>query len=136
MFTIPKKAYQKARRKLARSERYWDKHAEGKKGGPRALDAKKYPNDPATNRDRSVVEVYEFRNRKQAAPFVGYLDGKKITNWTGLRLCTVTSRTEGRRGFYGSKITSVQARCIDGRRYVGTSPGDGMYARMRPAKGR
>ncbi len=110
---------------------------EGRKFSPGggALDTRKH-RDPATNRDRAVVEVYEFKNRKKATPFTAYLKDRKITNWTGVRLCTVTSRKEGRRGFHGSKIVSVRAHCIDGRNYVGTSPGDNMYARMRPAKGR
>jgi hypothetical protein len=115
LYKIPKSAYDKAI----------------KKGAGRRRSGKK-----VTNRDRSVVEVYRFQNRKSAKPFVAYLKDRKVTNWTGLRLCTVTSRKEGRRGFHGAKIVTVQARCIDGRSYVGTGPGDGMYLRLRPKKGR
>jgi hypothetical protein len=89
-----------------------------------------------TNRDRAVIEVYRFVNRKKAAPFMAYLKGHKVTNWTGLKLCDVTSRKEGRRGFHSSTIVTVQAKCIDGRRYVGTGPGDNMYLRLRPKRGR
>lgn len=116
LYKIPKSAYQKAIAKGAGRR--------GKRGAK------------ATNRDRSVVEVYRFQNRKSAKPFIAYLKGYKVTNWTGLRLCTVTSRKEGRRGFHGSKIVTVQAKCIDGRKYVGTGPGDEMYLRLRPKKGR
>jgi hypothetical protein len=91
-----------------------------------------------TNRDRAVIEVYRFQNQKRARPFVGYLKGARITNWTGLRLCDVTKRGGGRSGFpdvtgQRSQRVTFHASCIDGRRYVGTSPGDGMYARLRPA---
>jgi hypothetical protein len=135
LIKISRAAYHKARKKVA---------AETWRGRSYNRDPKKrkrgmsYPSEGAlaTNRDRSVIEVYKFQNRTSAKPFMGYLKGRKITNFTGLRLCTITSRSEGRRGFHGTKIVSVQANCIDGRKYVGTSPGDGMYARMRPKKGK
>ena len=93
-----------------------------------------------SNRDRSVVEFYRFQHRKKHGPWGGYLKGHKITNWTGLRLCDVTMRTTSRQGYRdvsGRRPERVNfwARCVDGRLYVGTSPGDGMYARLRPAKG-
>lgn len=127
LFTIPAKAYQKAKRRLRASERFWDKHASGRKGGWRSLPAEVAKKDPANNRDRAVVEVYEFKNRKQARPFTGHVKGQKITIFTGTRVCNITQRT-GKKG--------VTAKCIDGREYVGRSNGEGMWINMRPKKGR
>jgi hypothetical protein len=84
----------------------------------------------ATNRDRAVVEVYKFRARKKPAPFVAYVnrDGTKITNFTGLRLCTIQGVARDGKG--------VHARCIDGRMYHGRSNGTGMWISLRPLKGK
>jgi hypothetical protein len=94
-----------------------------------------------TNRDRAVIEFYRFKNRKKATPFIAYKKGAKLTNWTGLRLCTVTSASTARSGWRDvsgrrPERVSVHARCIDGRRYVGSGAGDNMSFRMRPARGR
>lgn len=142
LMKIPKSAYQKARKKVAASQKLWRSHNRNpKKRKKRGMSLPAGTKDAATNRDRAVIEVYEFQNRPAAKPFMGYLKGNKITNFTGLRLCTVTKRTEARSGFVDvtgrrSKRVSVTAACIDGRKYVGTSPGDGMYARMRPKTGK
>lgn len=89
-----------------------------------------------TNRDRVVVEIYKFQNRKSAKPFTAYLKGRKITNWTGLRMCDVTSRSDYKTsGAVRGTRASVTAKCIDGRTYHGTGPGDGMYINLRPKKG-
>jgi len=144
---IPKGAYVKARKKVAAETwraRSYNRNPKKRKRGM------SYPSAGAlaTNKDRAVIEVYKFQNRTRATPFVGYLKDRKITNWTGLRLCTVTQRTEahvgfqpqhgagGGRGYPSGKRVFINADCIDGRKYVGTSPGDGMYARMRPKKGK
>jgi hypothetical protein len=94
-----------------------------------------------TNRDRAAVEFYRFQTRKSAKPFIGYLKGMKITNWTGLRMCDIVNKKTHRSGFRNvtgrrSERTTFNAKCIDGRRYTGMSPGEGMYARLRPMKGR
>ena len=96
-----------------------------------------------TNRDRAVIEFYRLQQRlkKKAGPIHGYLKGNKVTNWTGLRICTVTSRKSARQGWIGyssrrPERVHVQATCVDGRKYVGSGPGDGMYVRLRPKKGR
>ncbi len=57
------------------------------------------------------------------------------------RLCDVTNRGGGASGFPDvtgrrSHRVTFHAKCIDGHKYVGTSPGDGMYARLRPRRGR
>lgn len=115
---IPKSAYQKA---LARGA--------GRRGSK------------ASNRDRAVVEMYRYQQRKKAGPIFGYLKGHKVTNWTGLKLCTVTRRSSGRTGFPDisgrrPERVHVTARCWDGRMYVGSGPGDGMYVRLRPKRGK
>lgn len=120
LFKIPKSAYQKAAKKVAAADRVF-KRWRGKGGVPSELLKGK-----GTNRDRAVVEVYRFQNRTKATPFTAYMKGAKITNFTGLRLCTVVHRT-GKKG--------VTARCIDGRTYVGRSNGDGMWISMRPKAG-
>lgn len=125
---ISKGAYQKALKKVQAANRVFRRH----KGGVPSEKLK----GKGTNRDRAVVEFYRFQTRKTAKPFVGYLKGGKVTNFTGLRLCTITSRKEGRRGFGGSRLASVTARCVDGRQYVGTGSGDGMSIQMRPKKGK
>lgn len=137
--TVSKNAYQMALKKVNASRRVWKRHGKHSKRGS-SLDVTKYK-DPATNRDRAVVEIYRFQHRKSAKPFVGYLKGGKVTNWGGLRLCTVTKRSSGRSGFPDvtgrrtARVT-VTARCIDGHTYVGRGPGDGMYMRMTPKRGR
>ena len=132
VLNIPKATYQKAKRRVAASSRYWKKHGSHSRGGS-SLPADKAANDPATNRDRAVVEVYELKNRKVARPITGYYkvakanQPPKITNFLGHRICTVQHRT-GK--------TGVTAKCIDGRTYVGRSNGDGMWINLRPKKGR
>lgn len=128
---LSKKACARAKAKVRASERYWNKHASGRKGGARSLSAEKAKGDPANNRDRTVVEVCNFVERKTPKPFTGYYKAKPgqtptITSFTGVRLCTVASRSG----------TAVQARCIDGNRYSGRPNGSGMWINMRPLKGK
>lgn len=124
---IPKSAYDKALKKVQKERKSY----RGKKSKPL------YKQTYATNRDRAVVEIYKFQNRTSAKPFTAYLKDRKITNWTGLRMCDVTSRSSARTGGFarGSRVT-VTARCIDGHTYVGRGPGDGMYINMKPKRGR
>lgn len=55
-------------------------------------------------------------------------DGATIATWSGGKLAHVTSKVTARR---------VYLRAIDdtGKRWHGTSPGPGMYARMRATRG-
>lgn len=117
---ISKAAYQKALAKVQRENRTFKKG----RGGYRFKSAK--AKTYATNRDRAVIEMYRLQSRKKAAPIVGYKNGDKITNWTGLKICTIRQRI-------GNGIT---AECIDGRFYVGRVNGEGMYVRLRPKKSR
>ena len=132
---IPKGAYQKALKRVQAADRVFRAH-KGKGGVP----AEKLKGK-GTNRDRAVVELYKFQNKKAAKPFMAYLKGRKVTNWTGLRMCDVTSRSSGRSGFPDisgrrSERVTITAKCVDGHTYVGRGPGDGMYIRMTPKKGR
>ena len=126
--TISKAAYQKALKKVNASKRVWKKHGSHSRSGS-SLDTTKYK-DPATNRNRAVVEVYRFQNQKRAKPFVGYMKGEgvgaKVPNFVGHRVCTVERRVG----------KSVTAKCIDGRKYTGRSNVSGMWIKMRPKKGR
>lgn len=73
------------------------------------------------------------------APFVGYLasDGQSITTWSGGKLARVTGnlpRKVGFRGVMSDRRHYLRAIDDTGKRWHGTSPGPGMYARMRPSK--
>lgn len=130
LYKIKKTQYQMALAKVKRSKAFWR--------GRRSISSTESKADPATNRDRAVVELYRFQQRKKAKPFVAYLKDRKITIWPGQRICDVTHRSSGRTGFpgYSSKRperVTVHAKCIDGHSYIGRGPGDGMYIRMKPA---
>lgn len=75
---------------------------------------------------------------KTATSFFAYLsrDGASISNWAGRKLGTVTtSRNYKAWGFGGQHWRySVRVVDLDGRRWYGTSPGPGMYCRLRPFK--
>lgn len=77
-----------------------------------------------------------------ANTYMGYLsgDGSQITTWTGGTLATVTTATERRVGFgawrKGEGRTYWKAVDVHGQRWHGTSPGRGMFARMRKSKTR
>lgn len=117
---ISKAAYQKALAKVRREDRTFKK---AKRGGWRTKSAgsKTY----ATNRDRAVVEMYRMQTMKSAKPITGYVKGDKITNFTGLRMCSIIRRT-GKKG--------ILARCVNGHTYVGRSNGEGMWINLRPTK--
>lgn len=79
---------------------------------------------------------------KTADTFVAYMDHddhmKKIVTWTGglLAKCDHVYLAK-HRGFHGSYYLRWYFRAVDihGARWYGTSPGPGMYARMRRVKG-
>lgn len=58
------------------------------------------------------------------------LDGKGITNWPGGKLATVTVITESWHNI-GGKLTRVWAIDDMGQWWYGTTPGKGMYCRLR-----
>lgn len=58
----------------------------------------------------------------------------RLTTWTGGTLARVTSLTRGNHNI-GGFLYRFRAVDVHGGRWYGTSPGPGMYARMRRAKG-
>jgi hypothetical protein len=73
--------------------------------------------------------------------FTAYLvrtkDGAQLQTWSGGLLATVTASWSTSAGGFARRtmITRFRAVDSDGVRWFGTSPGYGMYARMRRAKG-
>lgn len=129
LFKIPESAYRKARKKVAADQRVWRRYNPDPKKRKRGMSLPAGAPRHATNRDRSVIEVFKFQNRKAATPFTAYMDksGWKVKNWMGIRLCDVVKI----RGAAG-----ITAKCIDGRTYVGRSNGPGMWIKLRPKSGR
>lgn len=70
-----------------------------------------------------------------SSDWFGYLssDGSAITTWLGGHLACVTRADVRRVGFGGSRVY-WRAVAPDGSRWYGTSPGRGMFARMRRAR--
>ena len=66
---------------------------------------------------------------------VAYLsgDGRTVSTWPGVPLMRVTSETVARTASFGYKTTRTYLRAVapDGTRWHGTSPGRGMFCRMR-----
>jgi hypothetical protein len=62
-------------------------------------------------------------------------DGKSITTWSGGHLATVERGVSRKTGFCGA--TRMYLRAVDptGKRWHGSSPGPGMYARLRKSSG-
>ena len=60
-----------------------------------------------------------------------------LTTWPGGRLANVTAIWETSAGGFARHVTIMRFRAVDihGAHWYGTSPGVGMYARMRRAKG-
>ncbi len=70
-----------------------------------------------------------------ADKYCAYLsgDGKSITTWPGGLLARVTWSHKVRHGFCG-QLTRFDAVASDGSKWYGTSPGNGMYCRLRRRK--
>lgn len=70
-------------------------------------------------------------------PLIAYLgaapDSATLTTWSGGELARVTRLWRVRNNFAG-ELVRFHAVGPTGRRYYGTSPGFGMYARVRAAK--
>lgn len=92
--------------------------------------------DPATDR----IFAYWTRDTKSGADTMETATPRgRITTWPGGELATVVSVRSARVGFpdvTGRRPTRyyLTARAPDGSRWVGTSPGPGMYARLRRAR--
>lgn len=87
----------------------------------------------------TCAHKYELWLMRTVTRYMAYLsdDGSRLTDWPGATLATVIStRTARYRGFGGMPFTRVYFSAVDvhGQRWHGTSPGRGMYARMRKVK--
>ncbi len=71
---------------------------------------------------------------RTAQHYTAYLTGDKITTWSGGLLARVTYRRTRRVGFHGSERVYFNAVDLDGKRWHGNSPGDGMYCRLHASK--
>ncbi len=91
--------------------------------------------------DDGIERCWDCCNALEMAAFLaadrycGYLasDGKSITTWPGGTLARVTWSRVAKHGFCG-KLTRFDAIAPDGSKWYGTSPGNGMYARLRRRK--
>lgn len=91
------------------------------------------------NKIKSLEEVERFK-KGIGAKYFAYLssDGKKITTWMGDELGIVNSRKIARVGFRDisgrrPERYFLKVQGIDGRKWIVTGPGPGMYCRMRLA---
>ena len=90
----------------------------------------------------SCADASERDALKTAERFTAYLSNGpqgnethyRLTTWTGGTLALVTSLTRGNHNI-GGFLYRFRAVDVHGGRWYGTSPGPGMYARMRRAKG-
>lgn len=90
---------------------------------------------------RICYSCADERTREQmrtSAEIVLYLSGNAVTTWTGGNMGRVTSRVPRALrvpGSYG-KHTRIYLNVIDldGKRWHGTSPGDGMYCRLHATR--
>ncbi len=97
-------------------------HSEISTGTAHTVDGREICFDCA---DREIRE--DMRTSEHAS---GYLKGKEITSWSGGLLARVTYRVTRRTGFHRSERVYFDAIDLDGKRWYGNSPGDGMYARL------
>lgn len=93
----------------------------------------------------NCADVAQREDLKTADRFTAYLSvpqhtatshtttGSTLTTWTGGRLARVTYLTKCRHNI-GGHLYRFEAFDVHGQRWIGTSPGPGMYARMRRAK--
>jgi hypothetical protein len=71
---------------------------------------------------------------RTAEHYSGYLQDREIHTWSGGLLARVTSRVTRRVGFYGSSRVYFAAIDLNGKRWYGNSPGDGMYCRLHATR--
>ncbi len=70
---------------------------------------------------------------KTANVYTAYLTNGALTTWSGGHLATITYLHEGRHNI-GGTLWRFRATDVHGGKWYGTSPGPGMYARMRKRK--
>lgn len=89
----------------------------------------------------TCADASERESLKTARAFTAYLSngahstptGYHLTTWTGGILANVTTLTRGNHNI-GGFLYRFRAVDVHGQKWYGTSPGPGMYARMRRAK--
>lgn len=91
----------------------------------------------------SCADKQQKQELKTADRFVAYLTpatkgrfsatGYVLTTWSGGVLACIEYLSKGRHNI-GSTLYRFRAVDVHGQRWYGTSPGPGMYARMRKAK--
>lgn len=81
------------------------------------------------------ADAHERDHLRTARTATAYLASDKatLTTWTGGRLATVTQLTRGRHNI-GGHLYRFRATDGYGALWYGTSPGPGMYARLRRCK--
>ncbi len=93
-----------------------------------------YGTNPTTGK-RSCFECCnkdEVESLKTASHYVAYIssDRMRLTTWTGDTLTRIT-HLESNWHNIGGKLYRFRAVDVHGQHWYGTSPGPGMYARMR-----
>ena len=88
--------------------------------------------------DEGVRQLDTEQIKVHSKPVGAYLsgDGKHITGWKGNILATVTQHSVSRTGWYGSRITHIQAVDQFGGLWYGKGAGNGVCITIRPMKGR
>jgi hypothetical protein len=78
------------------------------------------------------ANVEEKRHIANSAKCMGYLDlkSRRVTTWTGHELGKVTGHTSHWHNMAGT-LHYISVEMFDGSHWYGTSPGDGMYCRLR-----
>jgi hypothetical protein len=85
----------------------------------------------------ACADAAQHEEMRTAQSMFAYLssDGRTISTWTGGALARVTSEHTQRVGFgFRPSRTYLQAIAPDGSRWHGTSPGRGMFCRMKRSR--
>lgn len=88
------------------------------------------------NRATSAKQLRELEHARKEVLYLSS-DMKTLTTWTGEHAGNVVRLTRNRGGFGGASGGFYNLRMVDiyGHLWAGTSPGGGMYARIRRIKG-
>ena len=84
----------------------------------------------------ACADVWLREHMKTARDVMLYLDGNRITSWSGGFMAQVTQRTTRTMRGFGGRYTRVYVRAVDqdGKHWHGTGPGDGMYIRLHATR--
>lgn len=82
------------------------------------------------------ADTFQREAMRTSVQVMAYLsgDGTAITTWSGGKLADVVCKNTRRVGFHRSTRVYFNAVDTAGKRWHGTSPGPGMYARLRASK--